>query len=502
MKYKGSKLFGKKPNFFFRKAIDPIITVVLLITISVIIVSTILLFSKSFATNTLNKATINKNTEKSDIEFYIYTKDFKNGTIQFNYTPPNNLREEVTILRYKIITDTFENQEIEITRYILRPGQNMLALTDFDNLDVNNYKINIQFLTSNNKYIILKNIINVSQKKETQIENCQTPIFDLESGDIDYGSLLTISSENDTNIYYTINGADPDEESNLYDSPISIDQNLTLKAIAVGNNCLNSDIAIANYIIIPTEKCLDPIILPTSGIIFEDTNVSITSDCDLIYYTIDDSNPTRESNLYISPIIISNNTTIKAISVKDYYIDSDVVTENYVYQEPIIENINLIINSDAELGDFTGWTTSSQNCSSGWCIMGDPGERAFCSSYPSGMVMSQIIDLTNNTIQNYSSEYLDSSPAIEINDYISAFWGGRYRIYVELRRNDNSVITFFDTGTQTYNNADWLRITNTFSNYGSGLRKIYFAHYGQDTRGWLGNYGTAFDDVSVYILGD
>lgn len=376
----------------------------------------------------------------------------------------------------------------------------MLALTDFDNLDVNNYKINIQFLTSDNKYIILKNIINVSQKKE--IENCQTPIFSLESGDVDYGSLLTISSENDTNIYYTINGADPDQESNLYSSQLIIDQNITLKAIAVGNNCLNSEIASASYTIIPTEKCSTPILSPSSGTIFEDTNISITSDCDFINYTVDESIPTRDSNLYISPIIISDTKTIKAISVKDYYIDSDIVTENYVYQEPIIENINLIINGDAELGNFNGWTTSSQNCSSGWCIMGDPGQRAFYSSYPSGMVMSQIIDLTNNTIQNYSSQYLDSSPNIEINDYISAFWGGRYRIYVELRREDNSVITSFDTGTQTYNSAEWLRITNTFSNYGSGLRKIYFAHYGQDTRGWLGNYGTAFDDVSVYILGD
>ncbi len=486
--------------FYRRKAIEPLISVILLIVISVIIVILILTNGTNITNKSLDKTKI---TEFSslDAEFFIYPKGIiGKETIQFNYNPPTTLSDEIIIVAYKVLMNDTETEIINLeNNYNLKTGQNNLILNNLEEINISNSKINIQLITADNKFILLKNIPLRNENFENTMIQCLNPIFSRDSGEINFNTNITISSTQDVNIYYTIDGEIPDENSTIYNSDITVDENITIKAIAISSYCLDSNVTIVEYTIIPTEQCMTPIFSTESSTLLEDTNITITSqDCDVIYYSIDENTPTRESLIYSSPIIVDENITIKAMAVKDYYIDSNIGTAEYIFN-PVIESINLIINGDAEAGNFNGWTTSSQNCSSGWCIGGDPGSRAFYSSYSAGMYMSQTIDLTNNTVQNYSTEYLDSSPSIEINDYISALWGGRYRIYVELRRADNSVITSFDTGTQTRNSADWLRITNTFSSYGVGLRKIYFVHYGQDTRGWLGNYGTAFDNVSIYV---
>ena len=54
--------------------------------------------------------------------------------------------------------------------------------------------------------------------------------------------------------------------------------------------------------------------------------VKITSDVtnDGIFYTLDGSDPTRESNRYLEPFALYKSCTIKAIVVKDEWVDSDV----------------------------------------------------------------------------------------------------------------------------------------------------------------------------------
>ena len=53
---------------------------------------------------------------------------------------------------------------------------------------------------------------------------------------------VTISSVADATIYYTTNGDDPDNESDEYTAPFTIDEELTIKAVAIQSNCTNSDI--------------------------------------------------------------------------------------------------------------------------------------------------------------------------------------------------------------------------------------------------------------------
>lgn len=54
--------------------------------------------------------------------------------------------------------------------------------------------------------------------------------------------------------------------------------------------------------------------------------ITSTTDQALIYYTIDNSTPTSNSTLYNNTFQVQTGTTIKAIGIKEGYIDSDIAT--------------------------------------------------------------------------------------------------------------------------------------------------------------------------------
>ena len=55
-----------------------------------------------------------------------------------------------------------------------------------------------------------------------------------------------------------------------------------------------------------------------------------TKDNSTIYYTIDGSFPTKKSIKYKKPILINKDTVIKAISYKDGYLESDVISRTFI----------------------------------------------------------------------------------------------------------------------------------------------------------------------------
>jgi len=55
---------------------------------------------------------------------------------------------------------------------------------------------------------------------------------------------------------------------------------------------------------------------------------------DSIYYTTDNSTPTRTSNLYKAPFLISKNTNVRAVSVRQKYLNSFTISASYFINEP------------------------------------------------------------------------------------------------------------------------------------------------------------------------
>lgn len=157
------------------------------------------------------------------------------------------------------------------------------------------------------------------------------PSFSPEGGSYAEAQTVSITAEENAQIRYTTDGSAPTQDSTLYTGPISVEQTLTLKAVAVKNS-LMSPAASAEYVIGPTlpQPPEAPVFSPEGGRYRKNRQVTITCQTEGadIYYTDDGTDPTPASTPYEAPITLDRALTLKAIAVKDG-LDSDVVSAQY-----------------------------------------------------------------------------------------------------------------------------------------------------------------------------
>lgn len=157
------------------------------------------------------------------------------------------------------------------------------------------------------------------------------PSFSPEGGSYAEAQTVSITAEENAQIRYTTDGSAPTQDSTLYTGPISVEQTLTLKAVAVKNS-LMSPAASAEYVIGPAlpQPPEAPVFSPEGGRYRKNRQVTITCQTEGadIYYTDDGTDPTQASTPYEAPITLDRALTLKAIAVKDE-LASDVVSAQY-----------------------------------------------------------------------------------------------------------------------------------------------------------------------------
>lgn len=162
---------------------------------------------------------------------------------------------------------------------------------------------------------------------------------------------------------------------------------------------------------------------------------------------------------------------------------------------------NLLQNGGAEAGDMSGWTlleTGGNNWALDWHTAYS-GDHCFSTSHQWNTRYQEIDLLT----AGFSEAVLDASPDIEISEWFATRGdsGGEYYLTVELRDSSHQVIDSWTTGTQTLaSGVDWFAESHSFSDYGAGIRYVYFEDGGKDTSSWGGNYGTSLDEASVQVV--
>lgn len=147
-------------------------------------------------------------------------------------------------------------------------------------------------------------------------------------GDYLRGAVVKLSSSEGADIHYTLDGTTPTEASTLYDpdNGIVLRDECTIKAIAVKDGWLNSDVMSATYTI--TKAPAPKISIDDNGV------VTITSTLygAQIYYTLDGSHPTSSSTEYESakqPVLSTGEMAcVRAIVTHSSYSASD---EGYYY---------------------------------------------------------------------------------------------------------------------------------------------------------------------------
>ena len=83
------------------------------------------------------------------------------------------------------------------------------------------------------------------------------PVFTPESGYVDKGEAVTITAADGADIYYLIGEGDPVRKGTKYTGPVTINENLTIRAVAVQDTYLDSEIAVAEYTVCSNELTLD-----------------------------------------------------------------------------------------------------------------------------------------------------------------------------------------------------------------------------------------------------
>ncbi|TAL16602.1 hypothetical protein EPN96_08630 [bacterium] len=172
----------------------------------------------------------------------------------------------------------------------------------------------------------------------------ETPVFSPGGGTYNSYQEVTITTATpDAAIYYTTNGYTPTTSAMQYIGPISVTEDVTIRAIAVKSGMTDSDAASAAYNIdITLPKIETPAFSPPPGL-YDDTQfvtIETATPEAQIHYTTNGTIPTSSSTLYNGPVEVLFNTTIKAVAVKDGWADSSVKSATYTIDNPppVVEN--------------------------------------------------------------------------------------------------------------------------------------------------------------------
>ena len=142
-------------------------------------------------------------------------------------------------------------------------------------------------------------------------------------------------------------------------------------------------------------KLTEPIISPESCEFNYGESVVVTiesmEDAN-VYYTLDGTNPTVNSNLYQGEFEITKTTKVKAIAIKEGYTDSDIVENNYkmnyVVVGGIVDVLNLALTgvSGTTYKEWSGKTATSSAVYAGQSAGGNDAIQLRSNNSNSGIV--------------------------------------------------------------------------------------------------------------------
>ena len=164
---------------------------------------------------------------------------------------------------------------------------------------------------------------------DAALQMAETPAFNPPGGAYNASQNVTITSATaGAAIHYTLDGSYPTTSSPAYITPVTIDASKTIKAIAVKSGMAHSAVASATYVI----KAAAPVFSPAAGTYTATQNITITSATAgaVIKYTSDGSAPSQSAGtVYSAPVVVVQNTILRAIALKTGMADSDISQAAY-----------------------------------------------------------------------------------------------------------------------------------------------------------------------------
>ena len=205
------------------------------------------------------------------------------------------------------------------------------------------------------KAIVTKDGYTDSEVTTLTIYKVATPTIQQETGT--HNVSITTATPGAT-IYYTTDGTTPTTSSTLYTGASEELGGKPIKAIAVKDNMINSDIGEGEIDI----RCATPVI--SFNNITSTVSIDSGTEGSTIHYTTDNSEPTATSTAYSSPFSVTSPTTVKAIATHAT-LNPSVVAELVIPQvaAPTIQDngSNAVSITTTTVGATIYFTTDGSN---------------------------------------------------------------------------------------------------------------------------------------------
>lgn len=189
------------------------------------------------------------------------------------------------------------------------------------------------------------------------------PEFGYASGNYDEVIPLKISANTTGKIYYTLDGSNPDEYSDVYTAPLFLESGeYQIAAVFVNDYGIESDVARSWYVINLTEP-EPPELLLYSGDYHVPTMIEvIVPEMGTVYYTTDGTAPNKDSLKYTEPIQMPlGKSNFKFVTISDEGVSSEIISRSFDFSletdvtvDQAIENVMQALFERKVLSDLQG----------------------------------------------------------------------------------------------------------------------------------------------------
>ncbi|HOT74604.1 MAG TPA: chitobiase/beta-hexosaminidase C-terminal domain-containing protein [Candidatus Wallbacteria bacterium] len=170
---------------------------------------------------------------------------------------------------------------------------------------------------------------------KTPVVKAEAPLFSFSGGN--YYRAQSVEMKTATEgavIKYTTDGTIPSATNGyVYSTPVNVDRQMVLKAVAIREGMQDSIVTSAVYDVnVITQTAPAPVFNPAPGAFISRQTVAIASAVNgaTIKYTLDGTVPSFANGMvYTSPIVIMEPVTLKAVVISDGMQDSDVLSGFY-----------------------------------------------------------------------------------------------------------------------------------------------------------------------------
>ena len=293
---------------------------------------------------------------------------------------------------------------------------------------------------------IINNAVVMLANTKVKVSQAIAPSFSLEYKNMNTNVTIK-SGVPGAEIFYTIDGSTPTENSTRYTAPFNLTSETTVKAIVRGDGYLMSEVA---------EQLVDmrpQIASPVIQLDQQDGKTIVTLNHDnteaALYYNYSGSNVTSQSTRYTEPIAVSlTGRTISAFAVAEGFVNSDPVSAEVKIQNPRVR-IDVIAHMDANSAEYNGGSTSTAYYFS-WG-KNKSGDNGYWYYDPASADEQVVIDPETGE-ETIVMTYNDMNPEEE-KDFENG-WMVRSRGQLTIWENQTTGTDFGNTGSYNYATVD------------------------------------------------